>query len=87
MIAVLCSDYQEAIQGFEMLETFLWEEEPPWYIIDSNRQALMIRTDENIDYLFLHHRFRYMLDEEKDDIVDFEDFFGNLEFTYHERHI
>lgn len=87
MIVVLCPTYQNAIQAFEMFETYLWEDFPWDPIVKIERSALLIQTDEDLTYLFIHHRFRDLFDEEKDDIIEEEEFFEYLGFAHAEHYM
>lgn len=87
MIIILCPDQRASVDAFEMFETWLWENEAPWVVIKCDRNALLIQTDEDLTYLFLHHRFLEFIDTEEDDVIEMEEFFEQLEFVYNERYM
>ena len=84
MIVILCESDDAAYENYELFLMFL-EEEDPWSIIYQNPYGRIVKTDIDLDYIFIYHRFEYLFSKEECDFVWDEEFFCILETIYNER--
>lgn len=62
MIVVLCDDWWEAINCYNAFIAFGKEVEPGW-ITECDRFSLMVRTDDDLCYIFIDYRFEKVFTE------------------------
>ena len=81
MIIILCDDWQDASDAFNMFCSFL-ERYEPFMIEASDRYSLRVVTDDDLIYIFVDYRYRDVIDNKEADIIEVDEFFEDLYSHY-----
>lgn len=78
MIVVLCDDFQQANDAFDVFVQWL-QDEHPWNIKNVNIHALRVETDDDLIYTFIDCRYARSLEKYWQDMIDVDLFFEGIE--------
>ena len=81
MIIILCNDWADANDAFDMFCAFL-ERYEPFMIKESDQFSLRVVTDDDLVYVFIDYRFRDALQRKEADIIEADKFFEDLYSHY-----
>lgn len=77
MIVILCKNYLEASDAFDMFVNYL-EFMEPWSIREIYDSARCVETDDDLRYIFTSYKYDKAFSYLTPDYIDVEDFFETL---------
>lgn len=79
MIVVLCENYQDAADAFDIFVQYLNEVEP-WIITRVDVYSLTIDTEYDLRYIFTDYHYAKVFQDLTPDIIDVVEFFEGIEY-------
>lgn len=82
MIVILCNDFEDAKDSYDMFVSFL-EEYEPFSIRRTYDASYCVETDDDLRYIFIDHRLKSVFQNfDKPDEVGVDEFFEGIDEYY-----
>ena len=83
MIIILCDNWVDASDAFDLFCAFL-ERYEPFMVTESDRYSLRVISDDDLIYIFVDYRFKEVFKEDYDsaDIIEVNEFFEDMYSHY-----
>lgn len=81
MIVILCDNYQDASDAFDIFCSFC-ERYEPFMLVDTDQYSLRCTSDDDLIYIFIDYRFKDVIVDEYVDVIEVDEFFEGLYSHY-----